>query len=105
MILANITKFKANLDSLLDKIENANDILLLKWKTGKGVVMMSLEEYNSLMETMHLLKSPKNRSRLLAALDQITSGDVVPINDRKNQYIPPLPPTIEPSPQITCYNI
>lgn len=85
MILSNLSEFRANIDTFLDKVENDNDILLLKRETGKGVVIISLEEYDSLIETAHLLRSPKNRERLREALDQIKSGDVVPMSDPEDQ--------------------
>ncbi|MBK8663659.1 MAG: hypothetical protein IPN18_18430 [Ignavibacteriales bacterium] len=43
----------------------------------KGSVLLSLDEYNSLMETLHLLKSRKTTDRILESLAQIESGDVV----------------------------
>ncbi len=42
--------------------------LLLKRKSGKGAVMISLEEYNSIMETLHLLSSKKNADRLYESI-------------------------------------
>lgn len=68
MILTTYKEFKADLKNHLDKVENDCDTLFLKRKKGKGVVIMSLEEYNSLMETAHLLKAKKNRKRLKKAL-------------------------------------
>jgi antitoxin YefM len=49
----------------------------LKRETGKGSVLISSEEYNSIMETLHLLKSRKTTDRILESLTQIESGDVV----------------------------
>lgn len=72
MILATYKEFKADLKNFLDKVENDYDTLFLKRKKGKGIVLMSLEEYNSLMETAHLLKSKKNRKRLKKALDELS---------------------------------
>ena len=41
---------------------------------GEPVVMMSLDDYNSLMETLHLLRSPRNAERLLTALHDARKG-------------------------------
>jgi antitoxin YefM len=77
MILANFSEFRSNLKNYLDKVENDNEILFLKRETGKGSVLLSIEEYNSIMETLHLLKSRKTTDRILKSLVQIESGDVV----------------------------
>jgi antitoxin YefM len=39
--------------------------------------MISLEEYNSIMETMHLLSSKSNADRLYESIQQMNSGDTV----------------------------
>ena len=77
MILTNYKEFKAGLKAYLDRVENDCDTLFLKRKKGNGVVVMSLEEYNSLMETVHLLKSKKNRKRLKKALLLLPAGSVL----------------------------
>ncbi len=39
--------------------------------------MLSLDEYNSLTETAHLLRSPKNALRILEAISELNNGDGV----------------------------
>jgi antitoxin YefM len=73
----NFKAFESNPHKYLDKVEDNNEILFLKRETGKGSVLLSIEEYNSLMETLHLLKSRKTTDRILESLAQIESGDVV----------------------------
>jgi antitoxin YefM len=41
---------------------------------GENVVVLSQSDYDSIMETFHLLKSPKNASRLLSAIDEYNKG-------------------------------
>ena len=41
---------------------------------GKNVVVMDLEEYNAIQETMHLTSTQANRTRLHSALDEMESG-------------------------------
>jgi antitoxin YefM len=41
---------------------------------GEHVVMMSLEDYNSLQETLYLLSTPKNAQRLMESMAQIKAG-------------------------------
>ena len=58
-------------------MEENNETLIIKRNSGKGTVLISLTEYNSLMETVHLLGSKKNAARLLESIDQMNSGKVV----------------------------
>lgn len=71
------TDFASNPEKYLDRVENDNEILFLKRAHGKGSVVLSIEEYNSIMETLHLLKSRKTTDRILESLTQMESGDVV----------------------------
>jgi len=77
MITINCSDFSSNPEKYLDRVENNNEVLFLRRETGKGSVVMSTEEYNSIMETLHLLKSRKTTDRILESLAQIESGDVV----------------------------
>lgn len=74
MIAANFSEFRTNLKMYLDSVEDNNEVLIVKRKTGKGAVMISLDEYNSIMETMHLLSSKTNAKRLYESIDQMKSG-------------------------------
>jgi len=77
MIAANYSEFRTNLKRYLDDVEMNNETLILKRGQGKGTVMISLDEYNSLMETVHLLSSKKNAQRLFQSIDQMKKGKVV----------------------------
>ena len=74
MIAANFSEFRSSLKRFLDSVEDDNEMLIVKRKTGKGAVVISLEEYNSIMETLHLLSSKKNADRLYQSMNQVTSG-------------------------------
>ena len=77
MIAANYTEFRLKLKKFLDDVEQNNEILIIKRGTGKGAVMISLNEYNSIMETMHLLSSKANADRLYESINQMKKGKVV----------------------------
>ena len=77
MIAANFTEFRLNLKSYLDNVENNNETLIIKRGAGKGAVMISLEEYNSILETVHLLGSKKNADRLFESIQQMKAGKTV----------------------------
>ncbi len=74
MIVANYTEFRIGLKKYLDSVEMDNETLIIKRGAGRGAVMMSLDEYNSLMETIHLLNSKANADRLYESIRQIKEG-------------------------------
>jgi len=75
MIAANYTEFRKDLKKYLDSVEENNETLIVKRGTGKGAVMISLDEYNSMMETLHLLSSRKNADRLFESIKQMREGN------------------------------
>jgi len=77
MIAANFSEFRAELKKYLDSVEEDNETLIIKRKSGKGTVVISLDEYNSMMETLHLLSSKKNANRLYESIQQMKSGKTV----------------------------
>jgi len=74
MIAANYTEFRNELKKYLDNVEFNNETLIIKRGSGKGTVLISLDEYNSIMETLHLLKSRKNAKRLFESIEQMKTG-------------------------------
>lgn len=77
MIAANYSEFRERLKKYLDAVEDNNETLIIKRKSGKGTVVISLKEYNSLMETMHLLSSQSNADRLYESIRQMKEGETV----------------------------
>lgn len=74
---ANFTEFRTSLKKFLDNVVNNNETLIINRGAGKGAVMMSLDEYNSIMETLHLLNSKANADRLYESIKQMKEGNVV----------------------------
>ncbi len=81
MIAANFTEFRTELKKYLDNVENNHETLIIKRKTGKGTVVISLEEYNSIMETVHLLSSKSNADRLYESIKQMKKGETISTQD------------------------
>ncbi len=81
MIAANFTEFRTELKKYLDNVENNHETLIIKRKTGKGTVVISLEEYNSIMETVHLLSSKSNADRLYESIKQMKEGETISTQD------------------------
>ncbi len=77
MIAANYTEFRTGLKKYLDEVENNNETLIIKRGSGNGTVLISLDEYNSIVETMHLLSSKANADRLYESISQMKKGKVV----------------------------
>ncbi|OQC35898.1 MAG: Antitoxin YefM [Bacteroidetes bacterium ADurb.Bin041] len=80
MIAANYSEFRKELKGYLDSVELNNETLIIKRGSGKGAVLISLEEYNSIMETLHLLSSKKNAQRLYESIEQMQSGNTIQSN-------------------------
>jgi len=80
MIAANYSEFRTKLKSYLDSVEDDNETLIIKRKSGKGAVMISLDEYNSIMETLHLLSSKTNADRLYKSINQMKLGKTIEPN-------------------------
>ena len=61
---------RATLASLLDEVANNQEVVIIKRRGSDPVAMVSAGELSSLLETAHLLRSPKNARRLLTALNR-----------------------------------
>lgn len=62
------TRLRANLASLLDQVARDQEVIIVRRRKAKDVVLIPAEELAGLMETAHLLRSPRNTQRLLSAL-------------------------------------
>lgn len=69
MEIATLTDFRNNMKAYFDKVLALRKPLFIARPHGRDMVLMSREEYDSLQETFHLLKSPKNAERLLRAIE------------------------------------
>jgi len=73
MLIASVTEFRKDIKAYLDKVSKNFETLILNRGKNQGIVVMSLEEYNSLMATNYELSSPKNEHRLDAAIEKLKS--------------------------------
>lgn len=71
------TAVRENLATVMDQVCNDRNPLIITRKRNQSVVMMSLEEYESLEETAHLLRSPANAKRLLESIEEIKQGNII----------------------------
>lgn len=81
MKAVNYSELRQNLKANLDAVTDNAELLVVHRSRGKSIVVMSLEEYNSTMETQHLLQSKNNRERLEQAVENIrTKNDLIKSN-------------------------
>ena len=74
MQVVNYTEFRNNLAENLNMVNEDNEIVIVSRSKGKNVVVMSLEEYNAIQETLHLVSSRINQKRLDEAIEEMRSG-------------------------------
>ena len=72
------TRARANLAKLCDEVAKNQEIIIINRRGSHDVALVSAEELSSLMETAHLLRSPKNAERLLTALNRAKSKRLKP---------------------------
>ncbi len=75
MEVLNYTEFRKNLAESLNKVNDDGEIVVVSRSKGKNVVVMSLEEYNSINETLHLISTPANKKRLDDAIEEMERGE------------------------------
>ena len=68
------TAARQNLAKTMEKVCRDHNPVIVTRKASGSVVIMSLEDYESLEETAHLLRSPENARRLMASIDQLEKG-------------------------------
>ena len=61
----------------LDGVTGDADVAIITRRDAEDAVVMSLDYYNSLLETVHLLKSPANAAHLSESIEQFRAGKVV----------------------------
>ena len=71
------TAARENLASTIDKVCNDRDPVIITRKRNQSVVLISLEDYESLEETAYLLRSPVNAKRLIASIEAAEKGVVL----------------------------
>lgn len=68
------TEFRQRLAAHFDDVVASRTPLVVTRQKGASVVVMSEEEFEGMQETIHLLRSPTNASRLLRSIEELDSG-------------------------------
>lgn len=68
------TRARASFARLIDRVTEDRETVIIRRRNREPVALIAADELRSLEETAHLLRSPKNAERLLAALARARSG-------------------------------
>lgn len=74
MQITSVSDFRKDIKSYLDRVSKNFETLIINRGKDSGIVVMSLEEYNSLIATNHELSSRANEKRLDAAIAKLKKG-------------------------------
>nr|WP_231387647.1 type II toxin-antitoxin system prevent-host-death family antitoxin [Pseudomonas nitroreducens] len=77
MRVVNFSDARNNLKKVIDDVVDDADYTVISRRDAPDAVLLSLDSFNSLMETVHLLKSPANAAHLARSLAQMESGKAV----------------------------
>ncbi|MDF0720646.1 MULTISPECIES: type II toxin-antitoxin system Phd/YefM family antitoxin [Chryseobacterium group] len=75
MLIASVSDFRKDIKSYLDRVAKNFETLIINRGKDSAIVVMSLDEYNSLMATNYELSSRRNELRLDAAIEKLKSGN------------------------------
>ncbi len=76
MTVINYTEARNNFKSVLDTVVNDADYTIINRRDAEDAVVMSLDYFNAMQETLHLLKSPANVAHLEKSIAQYKEGKI-----------------------------
>ena len=74
MNILTFSEARAGLKAVMDDVCTDHSPTIITRQSGDAVVMLSLADFNSIEETLYLLGSPNNASRLMTSFDQFKAG-------------------------------
>jgi len=74
MHVLTFSQARADLKQTMDDVCRDHEPAVITRQRGESVVMISLDDYNGMQETMYLLSSPANAKRLRDSIDQLKAG-------------------------------
>ncbi|QNI65442.1 MULTISPECIES: type II toxin-antitoxin system Phd/YefM family antitoxin [unclassified Synechococcus] len=77
MQVVTFSEARESFKAVLDRVESDADVTLITRRNSQSAVVMSLDTYNSLMETVHLLRSSANAAHLQRSLEQAERGELL----------------------------
>ena len=76
MTVLTYTQVRQRLASVMDLVCDSGAPVIVTRQNARPVVMLSLEQYESMAETLHLLRSPRNADRLLRSIAAAEAGEL-----------------------------
>lgn len=76
MNIVTFSEARNNLKQVLDRVSDDADFAVIARRDAPDAVVMSLDTFNSMMETVHLLKTPANAAHLAHSIAQFKKGQV-----------------------------
>ncbi len=77
MQLLSVAEAQQRLDSVIDRVAVDADVAIIMRQGAEDAVVMSLDHYSSLIETVHLLEAPANAAHLAESIRQYEEGKVL----------------------------
>lgn len=77
MQIVSFSEVRENFKAVLDRVTADADVTMITRRNAQSAVVMSLDMFNSLMETVHLLRTPANAAHLQRSLDQFERGELL----------------------------
>jgi antitoxin YefM len=74
------SKARAELARLCNKVAEDQEVVYISRRSKPDVALISAEDLSSLLETAHLLRSPKNAQRLLTAMNRALGREETPLS-------------------------
>lgn len=78
MKIMTYSEARSSLKAVLDQVHDDADVAVISRRDGADAVVMSLDHYQSIMETLHLLATPANASHLARSMAEHKAGQAVP---------------------------
>jgi antitoxin YefM len=78
MATINYSDLRENLKTYLDRVYNDQETIIVARRDNENVVMLSIDKYNSLVETAHLLSTEANARHLAESIRQARAGHTTP---------------------------
>ena len=78
MQVISYSEARNSLKSVLDSVNDNADVTIINRRDAGNAVVMSLDHYNSIMETLYLMQSPANATHLAESIAQLKAGKAKP---------------------------